>query len=371
MLVKNLIKYIESWAPPGIAWDKDNVGLQIGSDQIQIDNVLLCLEVNSKVVDDAIKKRCNLIICHHPLIFSSIKSITDKDNNSELIKKLIKNEINLFAAHTNLDFTKDGVSFQLAKQLKLQNIRFLSNLSSNQFKLVVFVPENFVEKVSTALHNAGAGIIGNYSNCSFRTEGTGTFKGNDDTNPFVGNKGIIEKVKEVRLEVIVNSFDLSKVLSAMKESHPYEEVAYDVYKLYNDNVNFGVGAIGNLTQPMNKRDFLDFVSKSLKVKNFRYSNSNKNTIKTVAVCGGSGSDFTNEAIKQNADAFITADIKYHKFQDVQNKILLIDAGHYETEIFIVDELERRIKSFLNKEKIKVYKFNGSTNPIIFYNKSGE
>lgn len=371
MLVKNLIKYIEDWAPPGIAWEKDNIGLQIGSTQNQINNILLCLEVNSRVVDDAIKKRCNLIISHHPLIFSPLKSIADRDNNSELIKRLIKNDINLFSAHTNLDFTKDGVSFQLAKKLKLQKIQFLTNLSSNQYKVVVFVPENFVEKVSSAMHNAGGGQIGDYSNCSFRIEGTGTFKGNDSANPFIGDKGILEQVKEIRLEMITNSFDLPKVLSAMKESHPYEEVAYDVYKLYNENVNFGMGAIGVLKEPMNKKDFLDFVSKSLKIKSFRYAQSNKNKIKTVAVCGGSGSDLTSEAIRQNADAFITADIKYHKFHDALDKILLIDAGHYETEIFIIDELERRIKSFLNKGKIKVFKFKGSTNPIIFYNNLGE
>lgn len=371
MLVKNLIKYFETWAPPGISWEKDNIGLQIGSAQNQINNVLLCLEVNSRVVDDAIKKRCNLIICHHPLIFSPLKSITDRDNHSELIKKLIKNDINLFSAHTNLDFTKDGVSFQLAKRLNLQNIKFLTNLSSNQYKVVVFVPEEFVEKVSSAMHNAGGGQIGDYSNCSFRIEGTGTFKGSDATNPFLGGKGNLEFVKEIRLEMIVNSFDLPKVLSAMKENHPYEEVAYDVYKLYNENVNYGMGAIGYLKETMNKNDFLDFVSKALKIKNFRFTQSNKNKIKTVAVCGGSGSDLTNEAIRKNADAFITADIKYHKFYDAMDKILLIDAGHYETEIFIVDELERRINSFLNKEKIKVFKFKGSTNPVIFYNKSGE
>jgi dinuclear metal center YbgI/SA1388 family protein len=371
MIVKNLIKHIETWAPPGIAWEKDNVGLQLGSTQSQITNVLLCLEVDSKVVDDAIKKRCNLIISHHPLIFTPLKSITDRDNQSDLIKKIIKNDINVFSAHTNLDFAKDGVSFQLAKKLKLQQIRFLKNLSSNQYKIVVFVPEKFVEKVASAMHIAGGGQIGDYSNCSFRIVGQGTFKGSNSTNPFVGIKGNLEYVREIRLEMIANSFDLPKILSAMKESHPYEEVAYDLYKLNNENVNFGMGAIGVLNQSMTKEEFLFYVSKSLKIKNFRYNSGKKNKIRTVAVCGGSGSDLADEAIKQNADAFITADVKYHKFQDVQNKILLIDAGHYETEIFILDELKRRIQKFLNNGNNKVYKYKGSTNPIIFYNNSGE
>lgn len=371
MILKDLIKHIENWAPPGIAWQKDNVGLQIGSTESQLNNILLCLEVNSRVVDDAIKKRCNLIISHHPLIFNPIKSITTSEPTSELIKTLIKNEINLFSAHTNLDFTKDGVSFQLAKKLKLEKVHFLKNLNSNQYKIVVFVPENFVEKVASAMHRSGAGQIGDYSNCSFRLEGTGTFKGSDQTNPFLGNKGNLEFVKEIRLEMIVNSFDIPKVIKAMKDNHPYEEVAYDVYVLNNDNPNFGMGAIGVLTKELTTKEFLAYVSKSLKVEYFRYVSGKKGKIKKVAVCGGSGSDLVNEAINQNADAFITADIRYHTFQDAKDRILLIDAGHYETEIVILNELEKRINKFLEKDKIKVYKYKGSTNPISFYNKSGE
>lgn len=371
MLLKDLIKYIESWAPPEIAWDRDNVGLQVGSAQDKLKNILLCLEITSRVVDDAIKKKCNLIITHHPLIFNPIKSITDSNSNAQIIIKLIKNDINLFSAHTNLDFTKDGVSFQLAKQLNLFNIRFLKSLSSNQYKIAVFVPENFVEKVASAMHSAGAGQIGEYSNCSFRLEGTGTFKGSDNANPFLGEKGNLEYVNEVRLEMIVNSFDLPKVLKAMKDNHPYEEVAFDVYKLFNDNPNFGMGAIGNLNKELSEKEFLSLVSKSLRVKNFRYTLGKKNKIKTVAVCGGSGSDLIYEAIKQNADAFVTADVKYHTFQDANEKILLIDAGHYETEIFILNELEKRINKFLDKDKTKVFKYAGSTNPIKFYNKPGE
>jgi dinuclear metal center YbgI/SA1388 family protein len=373
MIVEELKKYLESWAPSGIAWDKDNVGLQVGSSKSEINNILLCLEVNSRVVDDAIKRRCNLIISHHPLIFSPIKSITNSDKISELIKKLIKNDINLFSAHTNLDFTKDGVSFQLAKRLKLKNIRFLKHLSSNQFKVAVFVPENFVEKVASAMHEAGGGQIGDYSNCSFRIEGIGTFKGSDSTNPFIGIKGNLEYAKEVRLEMVVNSFHLPKVIKAMIENHPYEEVAYDVYQLQNDNVNYGMGAIGELENSMTKDDFLNYVSECLKIKNFRYTNGSSKKIKTVAVCGGSGSDLASIALKKDADAFITSDIKYHKFQEFQDELLLIDAGHYETEIFILDELEKRITSLskLNNDGIKVFRFKGSTNPIIFYNKLGE
>lgn len=367
MLVKELIKNIEKWAPPGIAWDKDNIGLLIGDSESKVKNIMLSLEVSLKVVDDAIKKRCNLIITHHPLIFKPLKSISNSEANYEVIKKLIKNQINLYSAHTNLDFVKDGVSFQLAKKLGLNNIKFLKNLTSNQYKVVVFVPEEHIEKVANAMHQAGGGIIGEYSNCSFRLEGTGTFKGSVSSNPYIGIKDTLEFVKEVRLEMIVNSFDLNKVLQAMRNSHPYEEVAYDVYRLSNENVNFGIGAIGQLNKEMTTEEFLSFVKKSLSAKGLRYSVGKNDKIKNVAVCGGSGSELLDEAIKQGADAFITADVNYHKFQDALGNILLIDAGHYETEILIIDELENRILNFLNKKKIKVYKFNGSTNPINFFN----
>ncbi len=369
MQCKEVIKHIEEWAPKAIAWDKDNVGLQVGTTRRKIKNVMLSLDLNEKVIEQAIKKRCNLIITHHPLLFNPLTKIdTESDSKSKLVEKLIKNDVTLYSAHTNLDFTKDGVSFQLAKRLNLQNINFLHHLNENQIKLVVFVPEDNVEKVSSAIHRSGGGIIGNYSNCSFRIKGTGTFKGAEQTSPAIGTKGKLESVDEIRLEVIVDNWKLPEVIIAMKSAHPYEEVAYDLYPLKNENLNYGVGAIGELKQPMNKNEFLDFVSKKLNAKNLRYSNGKKGNIKRVAVCGGSCSDLLNEASKLNADAFITADVKYHSFQDAEGKILFIDAGHYETEIHSIDEIQKRLELILHKEKrIKVYKYSGSTNPIIFYN----
>ncbi|HMN48381.1 MAG TPA: Nif3-like dinuclear metal center hexameric protein [Ignavibacteriaceae bacterium] len=367
MRCDKIIKIIEDWAPKSIAWEKDNVGLQIGSLRREVKNILLCLDVDEKVVDEANRKNCNLIISHHPLLFRSLKKLdTDRDRKSRIIEKLIKKDITLYSAHTNLDFTKDGVSFQLAKKLKLTNQKFLLNLSSNQNKLIVFVPNTHADKVLEAMHNAGAGIIGEYSNCSFRTLGTGTFKGSEKSNPVLGLKGNLEKVEEVKIEVLTNSFDLKKVIAAMKKVHPYEEVAYDVYPLVNENVNYGIGVIGELKQPLSDKEFLTHISKSLGIKNFRYSRGSKSKIKKVAVCGGSCSDLIETAIQNNADAFVTADIKYHTFQDAENEIMLVDAGHYETEIPSLDELKNRIeKSYANK--IKVFKYSGSTNPIVFYN----
>lgn len=368
MTIEKITTYLEKWAPKGIAWEKDNVGLQVDSKQKVLKNILLCLDVDEDVVDDAIKKRCNLIISHHPLLFNPIRNIKPGNKTSDIIIKLIKNDISLYSAHTNLDFTKDGVSFQLAKRLKLHSIKFLRNLSDNLVKLVVFVPFEFVEKVAEAIHNKGGGIIGEYSHCSFRLAGKGTFKGSDKSNPKVGEKGKLEFVDEIRLEVLVNTFDLSTVISAMKDAHPYEEVAYDIYPLRNENVNYGIGAIGELIDSMNQKEFLDYVSKNLRVKNFRYSGNTNKKIRTVAVCGGSGSDLLNTAIYIGADAFITADVKYHTFQDAENRILLIDAGHYETEIFILDEIKRKLDNFLAKSKNEVFIYKGSTNPVSFYKK---
>lgn len=367
MTIENITKYIESWAPKGIAWDRDNVGLQVGASQQKIKNILLCLDVNKDVVENAIKKKCNLIISHHPLFFNPIKRITSGDKISDIITSLIKNEITLYSAHTNLDFTKDGVSFQLAKKLGLKSIKFLKNISETLTKLVVFVPIDYTEKVAEAIHSSGGGVIGEYTNCSFRIIGKGTFKGSDQSNPTIGEKGKLEFADEVRLEVLVNNFDLPAVISAMKKVHPYEEVAYDLYPLLNENVNYGMGAIGILEKDLTQKEFLVYVSEKLGIKNFRYTTGKNRNIKVVAVCGGSGSDLLNTVIQQKADAFITADVKYHTFQDAENRILLIDAGHYETEIFILDEMKRRLKHFLSNSETEIYKFNGSTNPISFFN----
>lgn len=369
MIVKELIKYLEDWAPPGAAWEKDNVGLLVGSGDEKIENIFLSLELTGEVLEQALKKNCNFIFTHHPLIFNPVKNLdVNKNPNSKLIYKLIKNDINLFSAHTNLDFTKDGVSFTLAKKLKLNKITFLKNEESNQFKVVVFLPETNLDEVASAMFNQGAGIIGEYNNCSFRTNGIGTFKGSANSNPFIGKKENFEKANEVRLEVLVDSWKLNKVINAMLKSHPYEEPAYDIYPLRNKNVNYGAGAIGELDNEMNVNEFLKHVEKSLLLSNFRFVNGNKRRIKKVAVCGGSGSELLNDAISKNADVFITADIKYHTFHDAKNKILLIDAGHYETEVVILKIVEEKIKKLIKekKENIKVYKYSSSTNPVKFY-----
>lgn len=359
---------LEDWAPPGAAWEKDNVGLQVGSRRDKLKNILLCLEVDEEVLKEAIKKKCNLIFSHHPLIFKPIKKLDlQKDKQSNLIAGLIKNNISLYSAHTNLDFTRDGVSFELARILKLKNISFLQNEEGNQFKVVVFVPSENLESFSESLFETGAGIIGNYEKCSFRLNGEGTFKGNEKSNPSVGKKGELEKVKEVRLELIADAWKLNHLISAVKKYHPYEEPAYDIYPLKNRNANYGAGAVGYLEYEMSEKEFLKHTVSSLKTGRLKYCSGSGKKIKKVAVCGGSGSDLTDAALNSGADAFITADIKYHTYHDARGKILLVDAGHYETEIGSLNAVKRKFEKFLmDKETIKVYKYSGSTNPVKFY-----
>lgn len=371
MQAEELIKHIENWAPPGVAWNEDNVGIQVGSGKSKISNIFLTLELDEKSLRQAIKNKCNFIFTHHPFIFRPLKKIeTSNDTKSKLIAELIKNDITLYSAHTNLDFTRGGVSFELARILGLKNISFLENSSDDQYKLVVFVPSESVEKVAESIFASGAGEIGDYSKCSYKLEGNGTFWGNTLSNPSVGKKGKLETVPEIRLEILVPKWNLNKAISALVKTHPYEEPAYDVYPVKNKNSNYGFGAIGDLEIPMNTKNFLAHVCKSLKTNNLRYCSGKNNLIKRIAVCGGSGTELLFNAIGKNADAFVTADIKYHPFQDAENKILFIDAGHYETEIHSLNAVKQKIKKIIAEsgDSINIFKYTGSTNPVKFFNK---
>ena len=368
MYGSEVIKYLEEWAPPGAAWKDDNVGLQVGSEDVKIKNILIALELNQKVIAQAIKKDCNFIFTHHPFIFTPLKKLNfQNDPKAASIKELIKNDITLYSAHTNLDFAKDGVSFELAKKLHLKSIQFLVNEESNQYKFVVFVPIEDVEIVSEAIFNAGGGIIGEYKKCSSQIIGEGTFEGSANSNPRIGKKQNFETVVEVRLEVLVHSWKINSVIRAMLSVHPYEEPAYDIYLLNNKNSNYGYGAVGNLEKPMKVDKFLSHVKLMLGAKALRYTPGNTGMIKKVAVCGGSGADMVNSAIASGADAYITADIKYHTFQDAENNILLIDAGHYETEVQVLTTVRKKLSDLVKNKNIKVFKYNGSTNPVKFYN----
>jgi dinuclear metal center YbgI/SA1388 family protein len=365
--VKEFQQEFEKITPPALAWKGDNVGLQVGRESERITNILLCLDVTMEVAHEAKKKNANLIISHHPLLFNPIKTISPKTRVGALLLFLIENNINLYAAHTNLDSVKWGVNFVLANTLGIKNPEILSPVKEHLTKIVVFVPEGYVEKVSAAMHEAGAGMFTKYDMCSFRTDGTGTFRGMKNAHPFLGEVGKLERAEETRLEMLCETWKIDRVLSAMMKAHPYEEVAYDIYPLLNSNTEYGLGAIGNLHSPVKEKEFLTVVRKVLKTTSLRYAKGS-GTVRRIAVCGGSGSELIAMALDRGADAFVTADVKYHTFQEYENKILLIDAGHYETERLVLPALAQQLSAIVKKKKnkITIFRTKHDTNPIQYY-----
>ena len=367
MKIKEIVKILDDWAPPGAAWDKDNVGLQVGSLEKEVQKIFLCLELTENTLNEAISKNCNLIITHHPLIFQPVKKLNvDSNPQARVIAGLIKNDITLLSYHTNLDFSKDGVSFELAKRLSLINVQFLKHSEANQFKLVVFVLKESAKVVADAIFKAGGGVLGEYAGCSFNSPGVGTFIGSERSNPVIGGKLNSEKVDEVRLEVLVHEWKLRDVIAALRKAHPYEEPAFDIYPLKNENPNYGFGAIGTMNPALAPEKFLELVKEKLQVGGLRYTLGRKKIVERVAVCGGAGSDLLQEAINQKADAFITADVKYHAFEDAEKQIMLIDAGHYETEVPILDAVKEKLEAVVSVHNISVVVAEQTTNPIQFY-----
>ncbi|MBW7888510.1 MAG: Nif3-like dinuclear metal center hexameric protein [Bacteroidetes bacterium] len=366
MNVSDFITAFEKVVPPAIAWKGDNVGLQIGKPENKISSILLALDVTLEVVHEAIAKKANLIVTHHPLLFHPLKRISPDSRAGAIAMKIIEHNISLYAAHTNLDSVKNGVNFALGKKLGLKNLAVLSPVKESLTKIAVFVPLTHVEAVAEAMHSAGAGMFSKYDLCSFRTKGTGTFRGMNNASPYIGKVGMTEKVEEARIEMLCEHWKLSSVLRAMIKAHPYEEVAYDIYPLENMNSEYGLGAVGTLSNALSVNEFLRYISHVLKTPSLRYTPGNKKTkIKTVALCGGSGAEFIPNALAAGAEAFITADLKYHTFQEYEDRILLIDAGHFETEHIVLDSLRNIIQHIVGKA-CTIYKTKKNTNPVHYY-----
>ena len=361
MKLKELTSYIDSFVPLAFQESYDNSGLQIGNPDAEVNSALLTLDITNDVVDEAIENKCDAIISHHPLIFSGIKKITGGNVTEKIAIKAIKNDIAIYSAHTNLDNFEQGVSRKMAEKLKLTNIKVLLPLKGKLLKLVTFIPEKSYDNVRDAIFEAGAGAIGSYDRCSFISYGIGSFRGGETSKPYVGEKGKKHFEKELRFETILYAHLKNKVIQALIESHPYEEVAYDFYQLENDNISHGTGCVGELSEPVSERYFLKNVSDTFQANGLRYSTLNGKKIKKVAVCGGSGGNFINSAIACNADAYVTSEIKYHDFLAVNDKILLIDAGHYETEKFSTEILCDLIIKKFPKFAIRFSKTN--LNPI--------
>lgn len=366
---KQIFDLVEKLAPKQLAEEWDNVGLQIGNPVAEVKRALLTLDLDESVLAEAKENQVQLIITHHPVLLRGIKNINFTTVQGRLIKELIKNDITVYSAHTNLDSAAGGVNDVLAEKLELQNTEVLVVNGHQKFcKLVVFVPVNYQEVVGQALGQAGAGWIGNYSDCTFRTNGIGTFRPLGGSTPFIGKVNELEQVEEVRLETIVPVEKLSAVIKAMERVHPYEEVAYDIYPLNNTGSAYGLGRVGQLPMELNFGDFLQQVKNVLNLPMVKAGGRLDKKIKTVALCGGSAGDFWPTALAKGADVYLSGDIKYHTAQDmVNNGLAFVDAGHYHSEVPVVEKLYHHLKKCLQQENLAVELFiaQTKTDPFIY------
>ena len=363
MIIKDITDYLEELAPLNYAEDFDNVGLLIGKYNDPVTGVLVTLDTLEKTVEEAITKKCNLIVSFHPIIFGGIKKLNGNSYVERVVLKAIQNDIAIYATHTALDNSKNGVSAKISEVLGLKNNKILLPKKGILKKLTTFVPIENAEKLRNALFNAGAGNIGNYDRCSFNIDGEGTYRGNQNSNPSIGEKGENHTENETQISVIYESKNEATILASLQKNHPYEEVSYDLLTTENVHQNIGMGMIGDLPTEMEENEFLMFLKERMKTACIRHSNLINKKIKKVAVLGGSGSFAISDAIKAGADAYVSADFKYHEFFKAENKIILADIGHYESEQFtknlLVDYLTKKFSNFaiiLSEE---------STNPIYY------
>ncbi len=349
MKLKEITSILEEMAPLAYAEDFDNVGLLVGNPDLTIRGILVCHDALESVIDEAASKNCNLIVCFHPILFSPIKKLTGKNYVERSIIKAIKNDIAIFAVHTALDNHMNGVNKIICDALGIKNTKILIPKKNFIQKLTTFtIPENALE-VRNALFDAGAGNIGNYDNCSFSSQGIGTYMGNEKSDPAIGGQFEFVESNEIKIEVTFERHLQSKILKALYRSHVYEEVAYEIYTLENDHQNIGLGMIGQLDEPMKTQEFLEFVKETMQCGSVRHSAFIAKTVQKVAVLGGSGSLAIKNAIQAGADVFLTADLKYHNFYEAENQIVVADIGHFESERYtknyIVDFLTEKIPNF--------------------------
>jgi len=364
---RDIFNLIEKLAPTSLAEGWDNPGLQVGDPDAEIKTVMLTLDINIDVVMEAKLKGAGLIVSHHPLIFKPLKSLRLDQPDGKLAEFIIKNNIIIYAAHTNLDIAVGGVNSVLAEKLGLNETAVLEPAGREKYvKLVVFIPAGHVEDVHRAISEAGAGWIGNYSHCAFQAPGTGMFKPLNGTKPFIGEQGKLELVEEVRLETIVPKARLDAVIQAMLRTHPYEEVAYDLYSLANPGPAYGLGRVGSLARPVSLREFAQSVKKALGLPAVRLGGKNESEVRKIAVCGGAGAKLWPAALRAGADTFVTGDINHHEARDMLAAGLnFIDAGHYGTESVVLPALKEYLEKQgrLSELNVKVVLSDISTNPF--------
>lgn len=364
MIIQDVIYHLEELAPLAYAEDFDNVGLLVGNKTTKLTGILVTLDTLETVIDEAIKKKCNLIVSFHPIIFKGLKKLTGKTYVERIVIKAIKHDIAIYSIHTALDNALQGVNDMICNQLKLTNKHILIPQSETIKKLTTYVPKNEAEQLRMALFNVGAGNIGNYDNCSFNVEGYGTFNGNENSNPVKGQKGQMHTEEETKISITFPKHLESKVIKTLFQAHSYEEVAYEITTLENKNQNIGIGMVGELDQPMDESSFLTYIKTIMNTECIRHSSFLNKKIKKVAVLGGSGSFAIPDAKASGADAFITSDLKYHDFFTAENCILLADIGHYESEQFtkklLVAYLTKKITNFA------IILSNTNTNPVKYF-----
>lgn len=362
--LEKIIEVIEQIAPVPLQESYDNSGLLVGNREDLITGALISLDLTEEVIDEAISLNYNLIITHHPPIFKPLKKLTGSDVTEKCIIKAIRNDIALYCAHTNLDNSIDGVNAILAQKIGIIPTGVVQPLKGMLRKLVVFVPESHHESVREAIFRAGAGEIGNYDNCSFNTSGNGTFRAGKGSYPYIGEIGELHSEPEIKIETILPFWLESKVLKAISETHPYEEVAWDSYSLTNDFWGAGSGLIGKLVDPMSELELLKRLKSVLSIPFLKHSPFTNKMVETIGICGGSGNFLIRDAISKKCDVFITGELKYHDYFSAESRILLIEAGHYETEQFTKELLYQILKEKFSTFALQISGIN--SNPVNYF-----
>ena len=364
MTIKEITNLLEQWAPLSQAEDFDNVGLLVGNSSQEVSNILVAHDALEHIIDEAVAKNCNLIVCFHPIFYSGLKLFNGNHYVERAVIKAIQHNVGIYAIHTALDNMSKGVSYAMAQALQLEESTILLPKKESLYKLVTYVPHAFAKALKEALHKAGAGHIGEYDQCSFSIKGEGTFRPSENAKPFAGEKGKQHREDETQLHFTFEKQHKKNILTALSQAHPYEEVSYEITALENQNHHRGMGMIGLLNQPLTETDFLALVKETFKTGGIRHSQRLNKTIQKVAVLGGSGAFAIQSAIAQGADAYVTADLKYHDYYKAENQILLADVGHYESERFtkslIGNYLTEKIRSFA------VLLSEENTNPINYF-----
>ena len=364
MKMIDIINVLEAKAPLSLQESYDNAGLLTGDPAWECTGILCTLDATEAVIEEARSRGCNLVVAHHPIVFSGLKKINGKNYVEKAVISSIKNDIAIYAIHTNLDNILDGVNNCIADRLGLVNRQILLPKTGQLMKLFTFAPVDHAAKIRQALFDAGAGNIGEYSEASFNSEGIGTFKGSAATKPFVGEPGKLHSEKEIRIELVFPAHLRNLLISTLIKNHPYEEVAYDIISLSNDYQSVGSGLMAELPEPLTEEGFLHMLKTSFNLSVIRHTPFLGKNIKKVAVCGGSGSFLIEKALKTGADIYISADIKYHEFFDANNQMVIADIGHWESEQFTTDLLIEILQAKF--PTFAVLKSGIKTNPVNYF-----